>query len=83
MATRVSSGTGVVVSLVVFVLCTVFLLVLTIVFYSGQTKAMDDERPKFLEGAAKNGVELRKALEVWNLLDKFANYGFNKSHAAE
>ncbi|MEK6215713.1 MAG: DNA polymerase III subunit alpha, partial [Boseongicola sp.] len=45
-------------------------------------EAMDDERPKFLEGAAKNGVELRKALEVWNLLDKFANYGFNKSHAA-
>ncbi|MGI9390591.1 MAG: DNA polymerase III subunit alpha [Boseongicola sp.] len=44
--------------------------------------AMDAERPKFLEGAAKNGVEKKKALEVWNLLDKFANYGFNKSHAA-
>ena len=44
MTTRVSSGTGVVVSLVVFVLCTVFLLVLTIVFYSGQTKAVDAER---------------------------------------
>jgi hypothetical protein len=45
MATRTSSGTGVVVSLVVFVLCTVFLLVLTIVFYSGRakaTEAMDD-----------------------------------------
>jgi DNA polymerase III alpha subunit len=25
---------------------------------------------------------MKKALEVWNLLDKFANYGFNKSHAA-
>ncbi|MGS4946952.1 DNA polymerase III subunit alpha [Meridianimarinicoccus sp. RP-17] len=44
--------------------------------------AMDAERPKFLEGAAKNGVDKDKALEVWNLLDKFANYGFNKSHAA-
>jgi DNA polymerase-3 subunit alpha len=44
--------------------------------------AMDAERPKFLEGAAKNGVDKAKALEVWNLLDKFANYGFNKSHAA-
>ncbi|MGI9389510.1 MAG: DNA polymerase III subunit alpha, partial [Boseongicola sp.] len=44
--------------------------------------AMDAERPKFLEGAAKNGVDKKKALEVWNLLDKFANYGFNKSHAA-
>ena len=28
------------------------------------------------------GVDDAKALEVWNLLDKFANYGFNKSHAA-
>ncbi|MEO0944899.1 MAG: DNA polymerase III subunit alpha, partial [Pseudomonadota bacterium] len=45
-------------------------------------EAMDAERPKFLEGAAKNGVDKTKALEVWNLLDKFANYGFNKSHAA-
>ena len=44
--------------------------------------AMDAERPKFLEGAAENGVDKAKALEVWNLLDKFANYGFNKSHAA-
>lgn len=45
-------------------------------------EAMDAERPKFLEGAAKNGVDKDKAMEVWNLLDKFANYGFNKSHAA-
>jgi DNA polymerase-3 subunit alpha len=45
-------------------------------------EAMDAERPKFLEGAAENGVDEAKALEVWNLLDKFANYGFNKSHAA-
>ena len=44
--------------------------------------AMDAERPKFLEGAGKNGVDKDKAVEVWNLLDKFANYGFNKSHAA-
>ncbi len=43
---------------------------------------MDKERPKFLSGALANGVDERKALEVWNLLDKFANYGFNKSHAA-
>ncbi|MEM1343052.1 MAG: DNA polymerase III subunit alpha [Pseudomonadota bacterium] len=44
--------------------------------------AMDAERPKFLAGAAANGVSKEKATEVWNLLDKFANYGFNKSHAA-
>ena len=45
-------------------------------------EAMDAERPKFLAGAAENGVDEKKALDVWNLLDKFANYGFNKSHAA-
>lgn len=45
-------------------------------------EAMDAERPKFLEGAAKNGVGKAKAKEVWDLLEKFANYGFNKSHAA-
>ncbi len=45
-------------------------------------EAMDAERPKFLEGAKENGVDKQKAIEVWNLLDKFANYGFNKSHAA-
>ncbi|MEM9147864.1 MAG: DNA polymerase III subunit alpha [Pseudomonadota bacterium] len=44
--------------------------------------AMDAEKPKFLAGAAENGVTAAKALEVWDLLDKFANYGFNKSHAA-
>ncbi|AZQ67793.1 DNA polymerase III subunit alpha [Silicimonas algicola] len=43
---------------------------------------MDKERPKFIAGAKTHGVDDRKALEVWNLLDKFANYGFNKSHAA-
>ncbi|MEX2520642.1 MAG: DNA polymerase III subunit alpha [Paracoccaceae bacterium] len=44
--------------------------------------AMDEERPKFIEGAAVNGVPKAKAQEVFDLLDKFANYGFNKSHAA-
>jgi DNA polymerase-3 subunit alpha len=43
---------------------------------------MDALRPAFLEGAAQNGVPAAKALEVWELLNKFANYGFNKSHAA-
>ncbi|OSP56038.1 DNA polymerase III subunit alpha [Pseudoruegeria sp. SK021] len=45
-------------------------------------EAMDAEKPKFLKGASENGVDGAKATEVWNLLDKFANYGFNKSHAA-
>jgi DNA polymerase-3 subunit alpha len=44
---------------------------------------MAKERPKFIEGAAKtHGVGKEKAGEVFDLLEKFANYGFNKSHAA-
>jgi DNA polymerase-3 subunit alpha len=45
-------------------------------------EAMDAERPKFEKGAAENGVNKKKASEVFDLLEKFANYGFNKSHAA-
>ncbi|MCW9042932.1 MAG: DNA polymerase III subunit alpha [Pseudopelagicola sp.] len=45
-------------------------------------EAMDAERPKFEKGAAENGVDKAKASEVFDLLEKFANYGFNKSHAA-
>lgn len=42
MAVRSGAGTGVVVSLVVFVLTTVFLLVLTIVFYAGKSKEIEE-----------------------------------------
>ncbi|MEI4471661.1 DNA polymerase III subunit alpha [Frigidibacter sp. MR17.24] len=44
---------------------------------------MAKERPKFIEGAkVTHGVPEKKAGEVFDLLEKFANYGFNKSHAA-
>jgi len=43
---------------------------------------MAKERPKFIDGAVNNGVDKKKAGEVFDLLEKFANYGFNKSHAA-
>ena len=43
---------------------------------------MAKERPKFITGAVANGVDKKKAGEVFDLLEKFANYGFNKSHAA-
>ena len=41
MAIRSGAGTGVIVSLVVFVLTTVFLLVLSIVFYAGKVEQTD------------------------------------------
>ncbi len=44
--------------------------------------AMDAEKPKFLRGSETNKVPKKTANEVWDLLQKFANYGFNKSHAA-
>ncbi len=44
---------------------------------------MARERPKFIEGAKKtHNIDAAKAGEVFDLLEKFANYGFNKSHAA-
>jgi len=43
---------------------------------------MAKHREIFREGAAKNGVGERKADEIFDLMEKFAGYGFNKSHAA-
>jgi DNA polymerase-3 subunit alpha len=44
---------------------------------------MDAQRAIFVEGCAKvNGIGSAKANELFDLIDKFAGYGFNKSHAA-
>ena len=43
---------------------------------------MARQRGVFREGAAKKGIDSRKADEVFDLMEKFAGYGFNKSHAA-
>ncbi len=50
----------------------------------GKKKAeeMAKQRAKFLEGAGKNGVDAAKAEKVFDLMAKFAEYGFNKSHSA-
>jgi len=40
------------------------------------------QRAIFTEGALKNGLNERQARELFDLLEKFAGYGFNKSHAA-
>ena len=53
-------------------------------------KAMGKKKPEemvkqrvvFLEGAAAKGIAADKANEIFDLMEKFAGYGFNKSHAA-
>lgn len=44
-------------------------------------KMMDELKPKFIQGAMEKGVKESIAIEVWELMRKFADYGFNKSHA--
>jgi len=39
------------------------------------------ERPKFIEGAGRKGLSEAKAGELFDLILKFAGYGFNKSHS--
>jgi DNA polymerase III subunit alpha len=43
---------------------------------------MDAQRAIFVKGAIDNGVEKKQANTIFDLVDKFAGYGFNKSHAA-
>nr|WP_325261041.1 DNA polymerase III subunit alpha [uncultured Rhizobium sp.] len=43
---------------------------------------MDQQSERFVSGAIKNGVSKPQAKNIFELLAKFANYGFNKSHAA-
>ncbi|MCB5201784.1 DNA polymerase III subunit alpha [Neorhizobium sp. T786] len=43
---------------------------------------MDQQSERFVDGAIKNGVSKPQAKNIFELLAKFANYGFNKSHAA-
>ncbi len=44
--------------------------------------AMAAERGKFVHGAQANNVPEKKANEIFDLMEKFAEYGFNKSHSA-
>ncbi|MCI5045089.1 MAG: DNA polymerase III subunit alpha [Aquisalinus sp.] len=43
---------------------------------------MDKQKIRFVEGAEKNNVDKSKAESIFELVAKFAGYGFNKSHAA-
>ncbi|CRZ43319.1 DNA polymerase III subunit alpha [Vibrio cholerae] len=43
---------------------------------------MAKQRAVFQEGAEKNGVDGELAMKIFDLVEKFAGYGFNKSHSA-
>jgi DNA polymerase-3 subunit alpha len=47
-----------------------------------KVEEMAKERAKFRDGAARDGLSEMKADAIFDLMEKFAGYGFNKSHAA-
>jgi DNA polymerase III subunit alpha len=44
-------------------------------------EAMQGQRKKFLDGCKSKGVDLGKAKRIFDLMEQFAGYGFNKSHS--
>lgn len=44
-------------------------------------KTINEQRPVFVEGAVRKGLDKEKAEELFELILKFAGYGFNKSHS--
>ncbi len=46
-----------------------------------KSKIIDAERPRFIEGAVEKGLDRKGADELFELILKFAGYGFNKSHS--
>jgi len=45
-------------------------------------EVMEEQRKIFIEGAAKRGIDKELAGPIFDLMEKFAGYGFNKSHSA-
>ena len=46
-----------------------------------ETELMHSMKEEFIAGCLKNGFSQEKAEEVFGLIEKFADYGFNKSHS--
>jgi len=44
-------------------------------------KKIEKLKPKFIAGAKQNGIDEKLANEIYDLIEKFSNYGFNKSHS--
>ena len=47
-----------------------------------KVEEMDAQRQTFIDGALKHQLNQKQATDLFDLLEKFAGYGFNKSHAA-
>jgi DNA polymerase-3 subunit alpha len=45
-------------------------------------RVMEEQKQRFIEGAIKNGIDVKKAEKIFDLMAKFGEYGFNKSHSA-
>lgn len=43
---------------------------------------MEEMMPNYYEGSSARGIDKRTAAAIWDMMLKFANYGFNKSHSA-
>ena len=44
-------------------------------------KVIETEKVHFIEGAIEKGIDVASASEVYQYIERFANYGFNRSHA--
>lgn len=47
-----------------------------------KVEEMQKIRAEFAQGAEKNGYDKKRSIELFDLIEKFAGYGFNKSHSA-
>jgi len=45
-------------------------------------KILDKNKNRFIEQSVKNGYQKNTAEKIWGFIEAFANYGFNKAHAA-
>lgn len=46
-----------------------------------KAEELEKERARFIEYSTRNGYDERLSSEIYNYIEKFANYGFNKSHS--
>lgn len=46
-----------------------------------ETKLMQSMKEEFIAGCLENGYKMDKAVEIFDLIEKFANYGFGKAHS--